>query len=132
LQGRKALLVLGSACTYAWRVAIAKGYGSGKGFAEFFFRLLCNSEGSVMMGWERGALIWPTPRTEALLPVAGMVDAPISRTLYCAALQPLSMSMHSIEMTLWCLGLRPRSSSSWAARRCWRAQSSPSAASRVT
>lgn len=95
------LLVLSSALMYAIHAAIAKRYGGGIEFLDFFFfRLLCTTGMLFLFALGRHELVWPGPTAWLLLAVVGTVDVVISRTLYYVALRRLKMSIHSIVLTL--------------------------------
>lgn len=95
------LLVLGSAFMYALHAAIAKRYGEGIDFLEFFFfRLLCTTSMLFLFALGRQTLAWPTANAWLLLALVGTVDVAVSRTLYYVALRRLKMSIHSIVLTL--------------------------------
>jgi drug/metabolite transporter (DMT)-like permease len=95
------LLVLSSAFMYAIHAAIAKRYGDGIEFLDFFFfRLLCTTGVLLLFALGRGALVWPSATAWLLLALVGTVDVVVSRTLYYLALRRLKMSIHSIVLTL--------------------------------
>jgi len=95
------LMVLGSALMYALHAAIAKRYGGGIEFLDFFFfRLLCTTGFLLLFALGRQAVVWPSATTWPLLILVGTVDVVVSRTLYYVALRRLKMSIHSIVLTL--------------------------------
>jgi drug/metabolite transporter (DMT)-like permease len=95
------LMVLASAFMYATHTAVVKRYGDQMEFLDFFFfRLLFTTFFLLLYTMSRKALVWPNGQAWLLLLVAGTVDVVISRTLYYAALQRLSLSVHSIVLTL--------------------------------
>jgi drug/metabolite transporter (DMT)-like permease len=95
------LLVLGSAFLYAVHAAIAKRYGGGIEFLDFFFfRLLCTTGFLLLFALGRRAIVWPSATTWLLLALVGTVDVVVSRTLYYVALRRLKISVHSIVLTL--------------------------------
>ena len=95
------LMVLGSALMYALHAAIAKRYGDGIEFLDFFFfRLLCTTGFLLLFALGRQAVVWPSATAWPLLILVGTVDVVVSRTLYYVALRRLNMSIHSIVLTL--------------------------------
>jgi len=95
------LMVLGSALMYALHAAIAKRYGGGIEFLDFFFfRLLCTTGFLLLFALGRQAVVWPSATAWPLLILVGTVDVVVSRTLYYVALRRLRMSIHSIVLTL--------------------------------
>jgi drug/metabolite transporter (DMT)-like permease len=95
------LMVLGSALMYALHAAIAKRYGGGIEFLDFFFfRLLCTTGFLLLFALGRQAVVWPSATAWPLLILVGTVDVVVSRTLYYVALRRLNMSIHSIVLTL--------------------------------
>ncbi len=95
------LMVLGSALMYALHAAIAKRYGDGIEFLDFFFfRLLCTTGFLLLFALGRQAVVWPSATAWPLLILVGTVDVVVSRTLYYVALRRLKMSIHSIVLTL--------------------------------
>jgi drug/metabolite transporter (DMT)-like permease len=95
------LMVLGSALMYALHAAIAKRYGGGIEFLDFFFfRLLCTTGFLLLFALGRQAVVLPSATAWPLLILVGTVDVVVSRTLYYVALRRLRMSIHSIVLTL--------------------------------
>ncbi len=95
------LLVLCSALMYSLHAAIAKRYGSGIDFMNFFFfRLLSTTIFLFLFSFAHQELIWPDGATWLLLVMVGSVDVVISRALYYMALRQLKVSIFSISFAL--------------------------------
>lgn len=96
-----ALIVIGSSFLYALHAAIAKRYGSGIDFVEFFLWRLTTMTGFLFVAsLAQGLLRTPSNQGWFLLALTGTVDVVISRSLYYLTLRRLQVSIFSLVLTL--------------------------------
>lgn len=96
-----ALMIVVSTFMYALHAAVVKRHGTQTDLLNFFFyRLLFTTSFLFLFAVGARALAWPTPRTWAIILLAGTVDVTISRTLYYVSLRRLPISIHTVILAL--------------------------------
>lgn len=95
------IMVLTASLLYSLHTGIAKRYGEGIDFVNFFFfRLASTAAFLFLFASIQQAFTWPTISTWGILILVGTIDVVVSRSVYYIALRRLDLSIHTLVLTL--------------------------------